>query len=277
LDVAVCAICRQERSTVGVMCERCAGLLDASVAIAPQQLQPRTKGASTAALIDLWGHAHRLDPTTPVGRADLPQGLVIVEPSVSRNHAVIEHDGTWRVRDVGSSAGTFVNEKPVKMAELRHGDRVRFGDIEMFFVDTPTPLPPRPEHIDTPTYRAPARGTEPPASKRTVSVELIVPRGGGGGLAVIEGKQVQLTTPQYELMSLLVGKMRADAGKPDELRGFVGMGELMKLSLDVPDPGEDHVRQLVRRVRRALIKAEVGDLIEAKRGVGYRLRVIPKG
>jgi DNA-binding response OmpR family regulator len=71
--------------------------------------------------------------------------------------------------------------------------------------------------------------------------------------------------------------MLADAGKPDELRGFVGMGELMKLSLDVPDPGEDHVRQLVRRVRRALIKAEVGDLIEAKRGVGYRLRVIPKG
>jgi DNA-binding response OmpR family regulator len=88
---------------------------------------------------------------------------------------------------------------------------------------------------------------------------------------------VQLTTPQYELMQLLVRKMQADAGKPADMRGFVAMSELMKLSLDVPDPGEDHVRQLVRRVRRALIKAEVGDLIEAKRGVGYRLRVIPRG
>lgn len=259
------------------MCARCAGALDASMALAPQQLQPRTRGGGTAALIDLWGHAHALDPTTPVGRADLPQGLVIVQPSVSRNHAVVEHDGGWHVRDVGSSAGTFVNDKPVRVAPLRHGDRVRFGDIEMFFVDSPGPLPPRPEHIDTPTVRAPAKGTEPPAPGRaTVSFELVVPRGGGGGLAVIEGKQVQLTTPQYELMQLLVHRMLSDAGKPDDVRGYVPMADLMKLSLDVSDPGEDHVRQLVRRVRRSLIKAELGDLIEAKRGVGYRLRVVPR-
>jgi hypothetical protein len=276
--VAVCAICREGRASVGVMCERCAGMLDASVAVAPQQLQPRTHGEATAALIDLWGHPHRLDPSTPIGRADLPHGLVIVEPSVSRNHAVIENEDGWRVRDIGSSAGTFVNDKQVKLAALRHGDRVRFGDIELFFVITPSPLPPRPEHIDIPTQRAPAKGTEPPPSKQPMATfELIVPRGGGGGLAVIDGKQVQLTTPQYELMQLLVRKMQTDAGKPVDMRGFVGMSELMKLSLDVPDPGEDHVRQLVRRVRRALIKAEVGDLIEAKRGVGYRLRVIPRG
>jgi len=259
------------------MCERCSASFDASVALAPQQLQPRTRGGATAALIDIWGHPHGLDPTTPVGRADLPQGLVIVQPSVSRNHAVIELSGTWRVRDVGSSSGTFVNDKPVREARLCHGDRVRFGDIEMFFVETASPLPPRPEHIDTPTVRAPAKGTEPPASTRaTVPIELQVPRGGGGGLAVISGKQVQLTTPQYELVSLLVRRMLADAEKPDDTRGFVAMTELMKLSLDVSDPGEDHVRQLVRRVRRALVKAEVGDLIEAKRGVGYRLRVIPR-
>jgi len=259
-----------------VLCEDCCALLDGSIALAPQQLQPRTKGAGTAALIDVWGQPHLLDEITPVGRADMRYGLVIVQPSVSRSHAVIEHEGGWRVRDVGSSAGTFVNDKPVKTAQLQHGDRVRFGDIEMFFVETPSPLPPRPEHLDTPTVRAPPKGTEPPASQRpTMTIELIVPRGGGGGLAVIEGKQVQLTTPQYELMALLVKRMLADAGKSDELRGYVGMSELMKLSLDVPDPGEDHVRQLVRRVRRALIKAEVGDLIEARRGVGYRLRVVP--
>ena len=258
------------------MCAQCAGVLDAEVALAPQQLQPRTRAPATAALIDLWGHAHGLDPTTPVGRADLPQGLVIVQPSVSRNHAVIEHEGGWRVRDVGSSSGTFVNGRPVRVAPLHHGDRVRFGDIEMFFVEAAGPLPPRPDLIDTPTMRAPAKGTQPPESTRqTVSFELQVPRGGGGCLAVIAGKQVQLTTPQYELMALLVGRMRDEAGEPDDVRGFVAMPELMKLSLDVPDPGEDHVRQLVRRVRRALIKADVGDLIEAKRGLGYRLRVVP--
>jgi DNA-binding response OmpR family regulator len=92
---------------------------------------------------------------------------------------------------------------------------------------------------------------------------------------VIEGKQVALTTPQYELLAMLAARMLAEGGKPDEERGFVPMADLMKLSLDVPDPGEDHVRQLVRRVRKALLKADIGDLIEARRGVGYRLRVIP--
>ena len=103
---------------------------------------------------------------------------------------------------------------------------------------------------------------------------LQAPRGGGGGLVVIDGRPVQLTTPQYELMALLVDRMRSDAAKPDDERGFVAMTELMRLSLDVSNPGDDHVRQLVRRVRRALLKADIGDLIEAKRGVGYRLRVV---
>jgi hypothetical protein len=154
---------------------------------------------------------------------------------------------------------------------------VRFGDIEFFFVITELPLPPRPERFDAPTVRAPPKGTEPPAAARkTMTFELQAPRGGGGGVAIVGGRPVQLTTPQYELIALLVERMREDAGKPDEERGFVAMTELMKLSLDVSDPGDDHVRQLVRRVRRALVKAEIGDLIEAKRGVGYRLRVVPK-
>lgn len=264
---------------MGVLCEACARKLAGGVAIAPQQLQPRTAGGANAALIDRWGHAHPLDAVTPVGRADLPEGLVVVEPSVSRAHAVVEmEEGAWRVRDVGSSAGTFVDDEPVRVAMLRHGDRVKFGDVEMFFVITAAPLPPRPDLIDTPTFRAPPSGTEPPrTTRKTVSFQLQVPAGGGAGVAVISGRQVALTTPQYELMALLVERMRDEARKPEAERGFVAMSELVRLSLDVPDPGDDHVRQLVRRVRRALLKADVGDLIEAKRGVGYRLRVVPKG
>jgi hypothetical protein len=274
---ASCAICRERPATLGVVCEKCGGELDGSVAIAPQQLQLRTQRSANASLIDVWGQAHRLDAKTPVGRADVSQGLVIVQPSVSRSHAVIELRDAWYVRDVGSSAGTFVNDKPVREVALTSGDRVRFGEIEFFFVVTETPLPPRPERFDAPTVRAPAKSTEPPAGTRTsMTFELQAPRGGGGGVLVVGGRPVQLTTPQYELMVLLADRMRGDVDKPDEDRGFVAMAELMKLSLDVSDPGDDHVRQLVRRVRRALLKAEIGDLIEAKRGVGYRLRVLPK-
>jgi len=32
----------------------------------------------------------------------------------------------------------------------------------------------------------------------------------------------------------------------------------------------------VRRVRRALMKSEIGDLIESRHRFGYRLRAIPK-
>jgi len=256
----------------------CAGELDGSVAIAPQQLQRRTRHTVNASLIDVWGQPHPLDATTPVGRADVSHGLVIVQPSVSRAHAVIEQRDGWYVRDIGSSSGTFVNDKPVRELALESGDRVRFGDIEFFFVVTEMPLPPRPERFDAPTVRAPAKTTEPPSATRpTMAFELQAPRGGGGGLVVIDGRPVQLTTPQYELMALLVDRMRSDAGKPDDERGFVAMSELMRLSLDVSNPGDDHVRQLVRRVRRALLKADIGDLIEAKRGVGYRLRVVPRG
>lgn len=262
---------------MGVLCDMCAGELDGSVAIAPQQLQLRTQRTGNASLVDVWGQAHPLDERTPVGRADVSHGLVIVQPSVSRAHAVIELRDGWYVRDVGSSSGTFVNDKPVREVALKSGDRVRFGDIELFFVVTETPLPPRPERFDAPTMRAPAKTTEPPSATRpAMTFELQAPRGGGGGLVVIDGRPVQLTTPQYELMAMLVDRMRADAGKHEDERGFVAMTELMRLSLDVSNPGDDHVRQLVRRVRRALLKADIGDLIEAKRGVGYRLRVVPK-
>ena len=270
-----CVICRERPATAGVLCGSCIGRLGSAVAIAPQQIQLRTRHSGDGALIDVWGEPHQLDaPRTPVGRADISHGLVIVEPSVSRAHAQFEKRDRWYVKDAGSSSGTFVNDRPVLEAPLATGDRVRFGDIEFFFLVIETPLPPRPERLDFATVRAPAKGTDPPG--KTLSIALQAPRGGGGGVVVVEGRTVQLTTPQYELMALLVDRMRGDAAKPEHERGYVPMSELMRLSLDVSDPGEDHIRQLVRRVRRQLLKAEIGDLIEAKRGVGYRLRVMPR-
>src|SRR5690606_25239873 len=103
-----------------------------------------------------------------------------------------------------------------------------------------------------------------------------VPSGGGGGLAIIDDKHVQLTTPQYELLEMLLDRMRKDANKPHHERGFVAVSELLRLSLDVAEPTEQHVRQLVYRVRRVLVNAGVGDLIEVRRGVGYRLRAVTR-
>src|SRR5215831_19370415 len=61
--------------------------------------------------------------------------LKIGNASVSRRHAIIERDGDrFIIADLGSRNGTFVNDIPVKRRELHHGDRVRIGDSQFFFL-----------------------------------------------------------------------------------------------------------------------------------------------
>lgn len=58
--------------------------------------------------------------------------IFLVDPSVSRNHAILEPQGEGVVvRDAGSTNGTFVNGERVQLRTLRAGDRVAFGKTEM--------------------------------------------------------------------------------------------------------------------------------------------------
>ena len=110
-----------------------------------------------------------------------------------------------------------------------------------------------------------------------IEFRLHEPTGGGGGVVEVNGKQVQLTTTQFELMALMIKRMAAESHQPELVRGFVRSSELIAdLSWDTHEPSENHVKQLVRRVRRALLKSEIGDLIESRHRFGYRLRAIPK-
>lgn len=71
--------------------------------------------------------------------------------------------------------------------------------------------------------------------------------------------------------------MADEPHQPSVVRGFVRSSELLaNLSWDTRDPADTNVKQLVRRTRRTLIKAEIGDLIEARQRFGYRLRIVPK-
>jgi hypothetical protein len=57
--------------------------------------------------------------------------LVLPDPHVSRQHAVIvELNGCYRLRDLGSRNGTRLNGQPVSEADLSEGDRVAFGAFE---------------------------------------------------------------------------------------------------------------------------------------------------
>lgn len=57
--------------------------------------------------------------------------LVLVEEKVSRHHAALERlpDGSYQLRDLGSTNGTFVDGRRVsEPVALRGGEEIRFGD-----------------------------------------------------------------------------------------------------------------------------------------------------
>ena len=88
---------------------------------------------------------------------------IVNDPSVSRQHAVIEcHGGTWTVTDHGSSNGTFVDNQRITTAEIRDGQEIRFGmkgfRVRIDYADLPTAL----VSIDLPTALMPAESLPPP-------------------------------------------------------------------------------------------------------------------
>lgn len=284
-----------------MLCEECRDELSSPIRIMPEQLQLHAARPTMAALVDLWGRPHRLEARTLIGRQVDGAGLAILEPSVSRHHAHITLDGeTWTVRDLGSANGSYVEDKLIDTPSVvQEGDRVRFGHIAFYFIDDVTRLPsprvgrtatatiqpPRAAQLPLPSTGAPAIGTTEFAAEEertdvglpTMSFKLHEPTGGGGGLIEVDGKQVQLTTTQFELMALMIRRMASEAHQPELVRGFVRSSELIAdLSWDTREPSENHVKQLVRRVRRALMKSEIGDLIESRHRFGYRLRAIPR-
>ncbi|TMQ11225.1 MAG: FHA domain-containing protein [Deltaproteobacteria bacterium] len=291
----MCPVCRQRPAEVGVLCEECRDELSSPIKIMPEQIQLHGARPTMAALIDIWGRPHRLDPRTLVGRQVDGQGLAILEPSVSRHHAHLTLDNDeWTVRDLGSANGTFQDDKLIAAPMALHeSDRVRFGHIAFYFVEDVARLPPpRLGRTMTATIRPTDRSA--PGGSQTfplpsgdedrtdvglpvMSFKMHEPTGGGGGLIEVDGKQVQLTTTQFELMALMIKRMAGELHQPELVRGFVRSSELIAdLSWDTREPSENHVKQLVRRVRRALIKSEIGDLIESRHRFGYRLRAIPR-
>jgi hypothetical protein len=62
-----------------------------------------------------------------IGRSSACE-LVVEDDTVSRRHAELElRDGTWRLRDLGSRNGTWVNGRRAADVEVRPGDELQLG------------------------------------------------------------------------------------------------------------------------------------------------------
>jgi len=63
------------------------------------------------------------------------EGSIILQDStISRRHArIIFSDNKYIIEDLGSTNGTFVNNRRISQQILKNGDMLRLGDIEMLF------------------------------------------------------------------------------------------------------------------------------------------------
>ena len=74
------------------------------------------------------------EPVISIGRA--PDNTIqIIDTRMSRNHtAVLQNEGRWFARDLGSKNGTQLNERPLASdTQLNHGDRLQVGDTIFTF------------------------------------------------------------------------------------------------------------------------------------------------
>ena len=62
--------------------------------------------------------------------------VVIEHPTISSLHCEIEYrEGALRVRDCGSTNGTFLNDRQIEEGVLETGQKLRLGEVEMVVED----------------------------------------------------------------------------------------------------------------------------------------------
>jgi len=104
-----------------------------------RHIPPRVDAAGSATLVGIAGPVKGAILTLDskelsIGR-DQGNVLVIDEPAVSRQHCLVRagEDG-YRIRDLASRNGTYVNGMPVKERTLHNGDQIQVGYCAMLFV-----------------------------------------------------------------------------------------------------------------------------------------------
>ena len=147
----VCPNCGAGVTPQMKFCAECGTKLDrgqSTVSYAPtfeeggEEATPATGTDAGAALIELdqvEGTAGRRmhdigDEVVTVGRS--PESYIFLDDvTVSRQHAeIVPGEHGYRIRDVGSLNGTYVNRVRVDAVDLRNGDEIQIGKYRFKFV-----------------------------------------------------------------------------------------------------------------------------------------------
>ncbi|QYJ14669.1 hypothetical protein Rxycam_00471 [Rubrobacter xylanophilus DSM 9941] len=148
---AVCPECGSEVTLEMKFCPECGSRLDhaqSTVSYAPsfaeEEVSAGTASPAGAALIEL----DQVEGTAGRRMHDISREVVTVgrhpesdifldDVTVSRKHAeILRSEGGYRIRDVGSLNGTYVNRVRVDAVDLRNGDEIQIGKYRFKFVYT---------------------------------------------------------------------------------------------------------------------------------------------
>ena len=177
--------------------------------------------------------------------------IFIDSPYVSRMHAQITREGeSYRIRDLESKNGTFVNGNRLKADELRlkNGDRIELaeGQIALKFLNRGTTV-----SIST--------GSEDDG------VELVLDQGSREVWLAGAKLDPPLSRKEFDVLGLLY-KLRGQACSKDDI-AEAGWPER-----DSGDVGDQEIEQSVRRLRlRIEPDASNPHFIITVRGFGYKL------
>ncbi len=85
----------------------------------------------TEFILDKFMHAG--GPSIAIGSSPLKSEIVLPDPDIAPQHAMLNGDGTqFTVKDI-SLSGTFINNKKIEQARLANGQRIRMGNTEMVY------------------------------------------------------------------------------------------------------------------------------------------------
>lgn len=252
-----------------MLCLACAATI-AGPLVDPDRVLHHPRRSTGAILVDGWGRPFTLDPLTAIGRGlAAPGSLAIEHDSVAPDHATLALDSIGWVATARAPTWIDADEIGDDPHRLFDGSIVRVGEVAFYFVTAAST-----QRIAIGALRATASVDRASAELRRVPIALH--RHAGGGIAKIDATAVTLSLTQFDLLATMVARMVAEADRPAAVRGFIPSSELLtRLAWDTDEPTENHLTQLVRRLRRTLEKSAVADLVESRHRFGYRLRVMP--
>ena len=192
-------------------------------------------------LTDPSGHEHRLPAlTATIGRA-VECDVVIVDKSVSREHARLCHEGRrWFAEDLNSTNGTSLNgERVVGKRDLRDGDSLKVGDITFIFHDP-----------DTTTRENPVPDLEIDTA---------------AGVVRVNRRPISLSPKEYQLLAYLYERRGQVCSKDD-------IGHAVWPEYEAGGIFDYQIENLVRRLRTRIETDPASpQLLFTVRGLGYKL------